>query len=198
MKPRKTYWPATSAEVEARRISSCPGLRRPGGVLLPASLALTLLLSGCGGPYLFQQGLGQLDISLNRVALDDTNLLDSLDASQRDKLSWIPRVIKFAEDELELEPGDSYTSYFDTEGGPVSYTVVASHPLALIPYQWCFPLVGCVPYKGFFNLEDARETALALREDGWDAEVFPVQAYSLSLIHLSEPTSLGMISYAVF
>ena len=178
MKPRKTYWPATSAEVEARRRSSCPGLRRPGRVLLPASLALALLLSGCGGPYLFQQGLGQLDISLNRVELDDTILLDSLDASQRGKLNWIPRIIEFAEDELGLEPGDSYTSYFDTEGGPVSYTVVASHPLALVPYQWCFPLVGCVPYKGFFNLEDARETALDLRGDGWDAEVFPVQAYS--------------------
>jgi len=120
VKPRKTYWPATSAEVEVRRISSCPGLRRPGRVLLPASLALVFLLSGCGGPYLFQQGLGQLDISLNRVELNDTNLLDSLDASQRGKLSWIPLIIKFAENELGLEPGDSYTSYFDTQGGPVS------------------------------------------------------------------------------
>lgn len=196
MKPRKTYWPATSAEVEARRRSSCPGLRRPGRVLLPASLALALLLSGCGGSYLFQQGLGQLDISLNRVELDDTILLDSLDTSQRGKLSWIPRIIEFAEDELGLEPGDSYTSYFDTEGGPVSYTVVASHPLALVPYQWCFPLVGCVPYKGFFNPEDARATALALREDGWDAEVFPVQAYS-TLGWFSDPLLSSMLSLSM-
>lgn len=193
MKPRKIYWRATSTEEETRRVSKQPGL---GKVLLPAALLIALLQSGCGGPYVFQQGLGQLDISVNRVPLDDESLQASLDEAQRGRMSWIPRVIEFARDELGLEPGDSYTSYFDTGGGSVSYTVVASHPLALIPYQWCFPLIGCVPYKGYFDPEDARAEALALREAGWDAEVFPVEAYS-TLGWFSDPLLSGMLSLSM-
>jgi predicted aminopeptidase len=193
VKPRKIYWRATSTEEETRRVSKQPGL---GKVLLPAALLIALLQSGCGGPYVFQQGLGQLDISVNRVPLDDESLQASLDEAQRGRMSWIPRVIEFARDELGLEPGDSYTSYFDTGGGSVSYTVVASHPLALIPYQWCFPFIGCVPYKGYFDPEDARAEALALREAGWDAEVFPVAAYS-TLGWFSDPLLSGMLSLSM-
>jgi len=193
VKPKKIYWRVTSTEEETRRVPKQPGL---GKVLLPAALLIALLQSGCGGPYVFQQGLGQLDISVNRVPLDDESLQASLDEAQRGRMSWIPRVIEFARDELGLEPGDSYTSYFDTGGGPVSYTVVASHPLALIPYQWCFPLIGCVPYKGYFDPEDARAEALALRKAGWDAEVFPVEAYS-TLGWFSDPLLSGMLSLSM-
>jgi len=196
VKPRKTYWRATSAEGKTRQTVELPRRGRLAMALPPLLLVLATFLCGCGGPYIFQQGLGQFNITMNRVALSDTALLASFDEDQRIKVDWIPRIIEFARNELGLETGDSYTSYFDTGDGPVSYTVVASHPLGLVPYQWCFPLIGCVPYKGFFKLDHARDEALTLRNAGWDAEVFPVQAYS-TLGWFSDPLLSGMLDLSL-
>jgi predicted aminopeptidase len=93
-------------------------------------------------------------------------------------LAWVPRILEYAEKNLALDPGDSYRTYLDTGDAPVSWVVTASHRLALIPYQWSFPFVGVVPYKGFFDEEDAHDEAKRLRDEGYEAAVFPVTAFS--------------------
>lgn len=196
MKPRKIFRRGKSTEAEARRVNPKPFITGRRAVFLLAFLAVVFALSGCGGFYLIKQGLGQLDISMNRVSLSDPGLLDSLDNAQREKISWIPRIVQFSKDELGLDPGDSYTTYYDTGEGPISHTVVACHPLALVPYQWCFPLVGCVPYKGHFNPDDAHREVRALRKAGWDAEVFPVSAYS-TLGWFSDPVLSSMLELSL-
>lgn len=196
MKPRKIFKREKSTEAGARGVNPRPWITRRRVTILLALSAVAFVLSSCGGFYLLKQGIGQLDISMNRVSLSDPALLDSLDTARREKVAWIPRILKFAKDELGLAPGDSYTSYYDTGDGPISYTVVACQTLALVPYQWCFPLVGCVPYKGHFNPDDARREVAALRKAGWDAEVFPVSAYS-TLGWFSDPVLSSMLTLSL-
>jgi predicted aminopeptidase len=159
-------------------MSASGGERRRKAASAPAFLALALVLGGCQARYLLEQGLGQWRMSRSQVPLDSPALAASLDEEARRKLEWVPRILAFAREELGLEPGDSYTTFLDTGERPVSYIVTAAHPLALVAYQWCFPWVGCVPYKGYFEREKARAAAESLRRAGWDAEVFPVGAYS--------------------
>jgi predicted aminopeptidase len=165
-------------------------LSRTAGVLVVAILASSAI--GCQAGYLIEQGVGQIGLTWRRVPLDDPDLLASLDAEERRKLEWIPRILEFARSELDLDPGDSYTTYLDTAGEPISHIVVASHPLALIAYEWCFPIVGCVPYRGHFDLEDAETLAAELREEGWEVEIRPVDAYS-TLGWFSDPVLSGML-----
>ncbi|HVR76259.1 MAG TPA: aminopeptidase [Planctomycetota bacterium] len=135
-------------------------------------------MAGCQSGYLLKQGLGQLRLKDDEVPLDSTELSKRISASDSEKLRWVPRILDFCRDGLGLEPGDSYTSYVDTRGKPVSYAVTAAHPLALIPFEWRFPFVGRVPYKGYFDEDAAREEAERLTARGFETRVVSVGAYS--------------------
>ena len=148
--------------------------------------------TGCLSGYVIEQGAHQIGMTWRRVPLDDPGLLTSLDKEKRRKLEWIPRILEFARSELDLDPGDSYTTYLDTAGEPITHVVVASHPLALIAYEWCFPIVGCVPYRGYFDLGNAMSLAEKLRGEGWDVELHAVDAYS-TLGWFSDPVLSGML-----
>jgi len=137
-----------------------------------------LLLSGCQAGYVLKQGWGQLTFSGEQVSLDSPELEETTTPENLEKLRLVPRILEFCRKELGLDPGDSYQTYVDTGQEPVSFAVMAAHPLALIPYQWHFPFVGSVPYKGHFAQEDAREEAERLEELGFEALVAPVGAFS--------------------
>jgi predicted aminopeptidase len=132
---------------------------------------------GCQAEYLRRQAVGAIRILRGRVAID-RKLEERLPLREREGLRWVARVREFASRELGLEPGDSYTTYYDTGGAPISTMVCATHPLALEPYRWCFPITGCVPYLGYFEPERAEEEKDRLRQEGWDAIVLPVDAFS--------------------
>ncbi len=155
-------------------------------------MATSFLFVGCQSGYLIEQGSGQLGLIWGRVDLDDQELLASLEDDERRKLEWAPKILEFARTELGLDPGDSYTTFFDTKGEPITHLVVASERLALIPYEWCFPIVGCVPYKGYFDEDDADAEADRLREQGWDVSVLPASAYS-TLGWFSDPVLSDML-----
>ena len=90
--------------------------------LLPILLGLSVTITtGCQTGYVIQQGLGQLKLTWNRVRLEDADLAGSLDDATRRKLSWVPRIVAFARDELGLDPGDSYTTFLDTKGAPITH-----------------------------------------------------------------------------
>jgi predicted aminopeptidase len=137
-----------------------------------------LTLEGCQAGYVVEQGWRQLRLRSHQVSIDDPEALEKLKPAARARLEWVPRILDFARTELDLDPGDSYRTYLDTGGEPVSHAVTAAHPLALVPYEWSFPFVGRVPYKGYFEEEDARAEAARLDEEGLDVDVFPVGAFS--------------------
>lgn len=147
----------------------------------PAFAATSLLLGtllGCQGGYVWKQAMGQWALSGRQEPIDDLEVRSSLTASRLERLDWIPRILEFAREELALDPGDSYTTFLETRGEPISHVIVASHPRALAAHRWCFPFVGCVPYKGFFDRSDAEREAEELRRSGEDVGVYEVEAFS--------------------
>ena len=150
------------------------------GLIVGASwLAVTASLSGgCQAGYVLRQGLHRLGGTGDEVPLDSPALGSKTSPEAGEMLRWVPRVLELARNELGLDPGDSYTTYVDTQGKPVSHAVTASHPLALIPYEWQFPFAGRVPYKGYFDEGDARREAERLRSSGLETLVVPIEAYS--------------------
>lgn len=147
---------------------------------LPLAIVLLFVpgLHSCQAGYVIRQGLGQFRLSNEQIPLETITKNDALSAEARAKLAWVPRVLEFAVSRLGLDPGDSYQTYVDTAGEPVSYVVSAAAPLALIPYQWQFPFAGRVGYKGFFDLDEARAEKERLEADGFDTLLTPVQAFS--------------------
>ena len=96
----------------------------------------------------------------------------------RRKLALVMEIRRFASAELALPDNDSYTEYADLERAYVVWNVFAAPELSLEPRQWCFPIVGCVAYRGYFDEAGARAFARELRADGDDVFVGGVPAYS--------------------
>ena len=113
----------------------------------------------------------------NSERIDDA-LLARLPDADRATLKWVAQVREFAALELALEPGDSYTTYYDTGGRAITTVVVAAHPLALVPYQWRFPIAGQVPYLGYFDPTAAQAQRDRLAKEGWDTALVPASAFS--------------------
>lgn len=136
-------------------------------------------MSACGlvaGCYFVQQGIGQLRVSSSATPVTEAAL--KMTAEDRGKLELIADIKGFAEEKIGLARSDSFTTFYDTSGKPVSYVVTACRKDRLQEHVWHFPIVGPMPYKGYFDLEDARHEARRLEEKGYDAIVRPVQAYS--------------------
>jgi predicted aminopeptidase len=121
--------------------------------------------------YGFQQGYGQLNIIWNAkpVAhyLKDPNFPDSLKA----RLELVKEIRKYAIDSLGLRDTENYQTLYDQKGEEVMWVVMASEPFALKPKEWEFPIIGSVPYKGFFKKERAEKLKNELEKDGWDVMV---------------------------
>jgi predicted aminopeptidase len=139
------------------------------------SFFLPLLLSGC---YIAKQAEGQAALLAGLVKVEEKLSDPALPSETRRKLLLVLEVKDFGEREMGLAPTANYTHYFDTEGRPVSYVVSACLRDRFEPYTWWFPIVGRVPYKGFFRRSDALEEARALDAEGYDVSLRPVAAYS--------------------
>ena len=85
---------------------------------------------------------------------------------------------KFAVDELALPDNNSYRSYVDVGRDPVTWAVFAAPEFSLTPHAWCFPVYGCVPYRGYFSKKSATEFAFELQREGLDVHVTGITAYS--------------------
>lgn len=109
----------------------------------------------------------------------------------REQLALVERVRDFAT-ELDLEVGEQYTSYVSWPGDRIVTTVVAARPGEVEPAGFRFPIVGEVPYKGFFDRPSAETEARALRERGFDVCVVAVSAYS-TLGWLDDPVTAPML-----
>jgi predicted aminopeptidase len=142
---------------------------------------LVLALAGCGATetadYYWQGASGQLDI-LSRSKPIHEVLGESMDGALKQRLQRVQEIRAFASSELGLPNNASYTKYADLGRPFVVWNVFAAPELSLTPRQWCFPIAGCVSYRGYFNEADARAEAARLREAGDDVWVSGVPAYS--------------------
>ena len=158
--------------------STRPAGGRTGASRLALLLALLPGVAGLSGCYTLHAAKGQLRILTNREPIEEFLAKPDVDPDLRRKLELVLEVRRFAADVIQLDVGDTYTKVYDTQGEPVAWNVSASAPDALSPVTWSFPIVGTVPYLGYFDKEPAQEAIQELKRDGQDALLLPVPAYS--------------------
>ncbi len=162
-------WPG-----ELRR-SSTRALRRFGFAWL-----LTLpLLSGCSTlGYYWQSVSGH--VALMQAARPVAEVLadPAISAHLKDRLALAQQIRRYAARELYLPDNASYQRYADLHRPAAVWNVSAAPELSLQPVRWCFPVAGCVSYKGFFDEAEAQAEASRLRAQRLEVSVYPVPAYS--------------------
>lgn len=151
-------------------------LRRPLLALLAAAALLVALQTG--GCYYMQAVNGQLEVLRKREPIVDVLEDADIPEETRERLSMVLEARRFAVDEMLLPDNDSYRTYADLERDFVVWNVFAAPEFSLEPKTWCFPVVGCVAYRGYFSEAAAEKHALRLEDQGFDVHVGGVPAYS--------------------
>jgi predicted aminopeptidase len=143
------------------------------------AVATACLSAGCSsiGYYAHSVG-GHLD--LLRSARPVPQWLDDHEAAAglKERLALTQRIRDFAVSELKLPDNASYRRYADLKRAAAVWNVVAAPELSLTLKTWCFPVVGCVGYRGYFDRERADTFADELRAQGLEVSVYGVPAYS--------------------
>ncbi|MBF0426326.1 MAG: aminopeptidase [Magnetococcales bacterium] len=138
-----------------------------------------LLLSGCDTlPYYLQAVGGEIDLLTRRKPVADLLANPATSPDLRARLLLAGSASDFAVNALALKPGGSFRSYADLERPYAVWSVFATPPLALEPLTWCFPIVGCMSYRGYFAVADARQAAAKLAAQGMDTYVANTPAFS--------------------
>lgn len=128
--------------------------------------------------YYSQSIMGQWEIFAKSKPINE--ILQDKKTSQtlHEKLAPVPEIRQFASEQLRLPNNNSYLIYADLNREYVVWNVFATPQLSLEPIQWCFLIVGCLSYQGFFDKETAMKQANKLRTQGYDVFVGGVSAYS--------------------
>lgn len=148
------------------------------GVVAVSSLALVASCAACSPVYVFKAGLAEARILRARQPIHAVLADSTVAATTRGKLSYVLEARRFAADELGIEVGDSYTMYTELDRDTLALVLSAAHQDRLVPKTWWFPIVGRVPYKGFFSEADARSAQAELEADGYDTYLRPTAAFS--------------------
>jgi predicted aminopeptidase len=159
-----------------------------------AALAIALIAVLSGGCYLLQSAQGQLALMSKREPIARVIDEPSTPAALRAQLKSVTAIRNFASRELGLPDNGSYRKYADIGRPYVVWNVVAAPELSVDPKQWCFPVVGCVAYRGYFVEKRARRFAAGLHAKGLDVVVGGVAAYS-TLGHFDDPILSSMVNW---
>jgi predicted aminopeptidase len=155
------------------------GCGRSGPIVAAvAAAAAALGIAGCSDIEFYWQGIaGQADLLARAKPIAEV-VETTPDAALRARLERVQAIRAFATRELGLPDNRSFTTYADLGRPYVVWNVFAAPELSLEPRQWCFPVAGCVAYRGYFAEGDARSEAARLAANGDDVHVSGVPAYS--------------------
>lgn len=153
-----------------------------------------LLLVGFATPgcYLTHLASGQWQLLQARQSIDSVLADPETPQELRSQLELVLRARAYAT-QLGLEVGGQYTSYVPWPGDRIVTSVVAAEPGTLVPTTFWFPIVGAVPYRGYFERELAESEAERLRAQGYDVCIGPVPAYS-TLGWFDDPVTQPMLA----
>lgn len=143
-----------------------------------AKLTLVVVLLQMSGCYYMQAASGQMEIVRKREPIEEVVAAADSSPELIARLQLINDARQFSIDVLGLPDNDSYRSYADLERDYVVWNVIAAPEFSLRPKTWCYPIVGCVSYRGYFSEDDARNLADDLLADGYDIAFGGVAAYS--------------------
>jgi predicted aminopeptidase len=152
-------------------------------VKFPVAVALVTVAaaaaSGCwSGNYLAKQGVGQLKLLRARRRIDDVLHDPSVSEDTKRRLALARDARQFGVTVLGLRGGDGFTRFVDSHGAPIAWNVTAAKKDKLEAHLNHFPVVGAIPYLGFFDEKDAAREAERLRAQDLDVYVRPVAGYS--------------------
>jgi predicted aminopeptidase len=142
-------------------------------------LAVAGGLAGCGSvSYLAQSVGGHLSLMSAAKPVKDWVADPQTPQPLRERLELTQRMRDFSVSELHLPDNGSYRRFADLHRGAAVWNVVAAPELSLKLKTTCFPVVGCVGYRGYFDRSDADAEAAKLKAEGYEAYVYGVPAYS--------------------
>lgn len=154
------------------------GILNRNRVITVAGLALAILFMHLQGCYYVQAMHGHMEVMQSRRPLSEILADPAAPADLKERLLLVQEARQFAVDELDLPDNGSYRSYADLERDYVVWNVFAAPEFSLGPKRWCFPVAGCVAYRGYFSRDAAEDQAEKLRQSGFDVAVGGVAAYS--------------------
>jgi predicted aminopeptidase len=154
-----------------------------------------LLLEGCGTVSYYVQAVGgQMQIWHRSRPIAGVVADEKTDARLRERLKTAQRIRTFASAELGLPDNGSYRKYADLGRPFVVWNVYAAREFSLDPQVWCFPVAGCIAYRGYFKEADAQAFAAGLRAQGLDTFVAGITAYS-TLGWFDDPVLNTFVNY---
>jgi predicted aminopeptidase len=159
-----------------------------------AALMVALVVISSGGCYLLQSAQGQLSLMSKREPISRVIDKPSTLPALRAQLEAVTAIRDFATHELGLPDNGSYRSYADVGRPYVVWNVVAAPEFSVDPKEWCYPVVGCVAYRGYFSEQRARRFGTRMRSQGLDVTVGGVAAYS-TLGHFNDPVLNTMMGW---
>jgi predicted aminopeptidase len=157
---------------------------------LPVLLALAL--SGCALPYYLQAARGQVGLLRQRVPIEQVLVDPEVDPETKARLALVTELRRFAVSDLALPENDSYATFVDLERDFVIWNVVAAEEFSVEPLTWCFPVAGCVAYRGYFDPARAEKFEAKLESRGYDTFVGGAVAYS-TLGYFADPVLNTML-----
>jgi predicted aminopeptidase len=143
---------------------------------------------------LLESAQGQLELMSKREPISRIVANPATPPALRTQLEAVSQMREFAIRDLKLPDNGSYRSYADVGRAYVVWNVFAAPEFSVDPKEWCYPIVGCVAYRGYFVERRARAFADKLRRQGLDVAVGGVAAYS-TLGHFNDPILNTMLGW---
>jgi len=161
---------------------------------LAALLLLAATLSACSPAYVLRASWEEAKILARRKPIARIVADSATDPQTRRKLLVVQEARLFARDSLGLDAGDSYTLFTRVKSDTLAMVLSAAHRDRFQAHTWWFPIVGRVPYKGYFDPRDAEREARRLERKGFDTYVRPTAAFS-TLGWFNDPLLSTLLRY---
>jgi predicted aminopeptidase len=158
------------------------------------ALLFALSTAACSPTYVIRAGLHEAKILSRRRPIIRVVQDSSTSPAVRHKLDLVLQARSYAERRLNLAAKQSYTTYSWVEHDTLLMVITAAYPDRFQPYTWWFPVVGRVPYKGYFDFQRAYDEADKLRKQGFDTYVRPSGAFS-TLGFFNDPLLSTILRY---
>jgi predicted aminopeptidase len=158
-------------------------------------ILLLILLNGCSTVAYYSQAIsGQMEIYRLSQPIESLVADPNVKKPLKQKLTAILKIRAFASKVLDLPDNSSYTYYADLKRPYVVWSIFATPTFSFQPKKWCFPIVGCVSYRGHFAQAPTQTLAKKLRTQGYDVYVAGIPAYS-TLGWFSDPVLNTMLGW---